>query len=132
MLRTTAILFALAAAQAFAANWDGATLVIGNAHVERQWQAQGGRLFATSFDGRSQRPAPYPKFPAAEVQRKLTFTARTGATGPVDTASLTVDLHSDTALNLTDRFQIFPETRGVTVDISPPASPIRPPSYEYK
>ena len=109
------------------ARWDGAKLTIGNAYVERQWQAQGGRLFATSFRdvsartewlaGRAQHPAPYPKFPGAEAERKLTFASRTGAASAVEAGSLIVELKSESAPAVTYRFQVFPESRGISVQL---------------
>ena len=106
------------------ARWDTQQLVIGNAHVERAWKVAGGLLYAASFrdieSGRewiarsSARPAPYPKAAPAGNSAALIFSSRSGRLGPVEAASLEVELKAE---RMTYRFQIFPNARGVVLQL---------------
>ncbi len=110
------------------AEFDGSRLTIANRHIERQWRLTNGLLYSTSFRdldtgfewvaGESQQPAPYPTVAVANAPRQTKFTVRKGKQGPVEAESLVAELTATGRATLTYRFQIFPETAGVSVRLT--------------
>ena len=126
-----AVLIAIASAERVEHNrcyaeWNDKELTMGNALVERKWTIQQGLLTAVSFRdklsgtewlrGAGRQPAPHPGGDLPNEERKLTFTKRTGRLKPVEEDSLIVDLTAAGAkTSFTYRFQIFPQSAGVTL-----------------
>jgi len=127
--------FLLSAACSFAAGlpscraqFDGAELTIANSHVERKWRVVNGLLYAVSFrdlDNNvewlarpSSQPAPYPAAALPEEKREVTFTQKTGRFSPVEAESLVVELATTGSVRLTYRFQVFPDARGISVQLT--------------
>jgi len=104
-------------------------IIIGNAHIERRWQIKNGLLHAASLrdlaTGRewllrsASQPAPYPDVPVPQEPREVRFTSRSGTFGPTEACSLIAELTATGAtLTLVYQFQIFPEARGVVLQLS--------------
>jgi alpha-galactosidase len=111
------------------AEWSEAGLTVGNTLVERKWTIRDGLITAVSFRdkasgtewlrGAGRQPAPHPGGDLAE-KRELTFTTRTGKMKPVEEESLVVDLAASGAKSsFKYRFQIFPQSAGVSVRFTP-------------
>lgn len=111
------------------AEWSDKELTFGNALVERKWTIHQGVLSAVSFRdkasgtewlrGPGRQPAPHPGGDLAAEERELKFSTRTGRLSPVEEESLVVDLAVTGAKNSFQyRFQIFPQSSGVTLRFS--------------
>ncbi len=108
-----------AAFQTCHASWDGRSLTLSNAYIERRWQVQKGLLTPASFRDLASgvewlnAPAPAPSAPPGDWK----FTSRSGPMSAVEAPSLVVELTSPNAV--TYRFQLFPEARGVLTRTEP-------------
>jgi alpha-galactosidase len=101
------------------ARWTTTELTVGNAHIQRSWRIEDGRLTATSFrdvgagvewlSTSSIRPAPSPGA-AVSNGRIPTIVARSGRFGPVEEESLVVEIEAGA---FAYRLQVFPAARGV-------------------
>ena len=104
------------------ASFDGTTLTLANAHIQRQWRLDGPALrplSLTDLDTRTEWLNP-PSATSAQPTRKFTFKTTRTRLSPVEAESLLVDLSSD---SVSYRFQIFPAAPGVSVTIhSTPAA----------
>jgi len=112
------------------AEWSNHTLKLGNELVERQWRIEPpGLLRPTSFYDKasesewlraaSSQPSPFPATPAADVERTLEFAVRKGKLSPVEADSLILNLTAvgqDQTFHY--RFQIFPESGGISMTFS--------------
>ncbi len=105
------------------ARWDGASLTIGNAHIERQWRLQDGTLHAFSFrdlsTGTEWLAQPSTPLPTAATGH-FVFSSKSGAPSAVSAGALTVDLASPA---VTYHFRVYPEASGVTVQADSAALP---------
>lgn len=105
-----------------------AIFCIGNAHIERRWRVENGLLYPTSLVDRatgqewlarfSDHPAPYPERETPEEPRAVRLACGGGQAGPTEARSLVAELTAAGAsLTLTYRFQVFPDARGIVVDL---------------
>lgn len=112
------------------AEWGDGILTLGNELVERQWRIEPqGLLRPTSFydmvaesewlRAPSRQPAPFPAAPPADEKRIVEFTTVKGKLSPVGADSLIV-YATATGKDQTFRyrFQIFPETAGISMTFS--------------
>lgn len=109
------------------ASFDGKELVIANRHVERKWLVSGGLLYATSFKdldtGRqwlarpSAQPAPFTVMPPPDGQREMKLSTRRGKAVPVEAESLVAELTASGPVRLSYRFQVFPDSRGISIQL---------------
>lgn len=109
------------------ATFDGRTLMVACARIERHWELVDGLLYPTSLldratgrqwlAGRSHCPSlcpPFP-FPHRDISAPPTFTTRTGHDGPIEDESLVADLTvSQAGAIVTYRFKTFPRLGGIT------------------
>jgi alpha-galactosidase len=113
--------------QSCRASWDGRSLILSNAHIERQWQVQKGLLTPTSFRDlasgaewlKPPAPAPSstPSSTPASPPGNWKFTSRSGSMSPVEAPSLVVQLTSPSGVAY--RFQLFPDAQGVLTRADP-------------
>jgi alpha-galactosidase len=110
------------------AELDGDVLVLANAHIERKWRVKNGLLFATSIRDLDAdvewlaRPssiaAPCPDAPVPDEERALALSTETGRAFVTEAESLRAELRAEgPSLSLVYRFQIFPDARGVCVQL---------------
>ncbi|MGH9667469.1 MAG: hypothetical protein ACRD9L_23855, partial [Bryobacteraceae bacterium] len=101
------------------ARWNGAQLTIGNRFVERIWRASETALTPVSFRDLENGiewnavSAPEPASGSPSVQ----FFSRSGSLGPVEAKSLRVDLQTGSPPVSLYSFQIFPDARGVSLNV---------------
>lgn len=108
--------------------FDGHELTIANSHVERKWRVDNGLLYATSLrdiDTKiewlarpSVQPSPYPPMPLPDEPRQAALTQRAAKAGPVEAESLIAELVTTGQTRLRYRFQIFPDARGVSIQLT--------------
>jgi alpha-galactosidase len=109
-------------------SWDGRELILANAHVERRWRVEGGRLFASSFkdlvSGREwfvrrsplASPVPATQLPSGDCQ--WTCSTETGRSLPVEEPALRVALTARwPQAAVTYRFEVFGQTRGIAMQV---------------
>lgn len=112
------------------AEWSGDTLTIGNELVERQWSIEAeGLLRPVSFYDKvageewlrapSRQPAPFPEIPPADEPRSMEFRVEKEKLSPVEAESLILHATaSGEAQTFHYRFQVFPDSAGITVKFS--------------
>lgn len=108
------------------AEWGEKELTVGNTLIERKWTISEGLLTAVSFKDKAsgtewlrqagRQAAPHPGGELAGEQRELVFKTTTGKLSPVEMDSLVIDLTAKGAeTSLGYRFQVFPDSSGITV-----------------
>ena len=114
------------------ARWSDTNLVIGNVHIERQWQIRDGLLTATSFrdwdagvewlEKPAGHPAPVPSGKTVNEHRAVAISAKGGRFSPVEAESLVLEMTATgRQQSFHYRFQLFPEkARGVEQDLTEP------------
>lgn len=106
------------------AGWDGSQLKLGNRFIERTWRASGAALAPVSFrDLQSgvewNAQGPESGGDAADLQ----FFSRSGSLGSVEAKSLRVELQAGSPLASLYSFQLFPDARGVSLQVSDGGAP---------
>lgn len=116
------------------AEWNETTLTIGNELVERQWRIEPeGLLRPISFYDKaaasewlrapSRQPAPFPETLTSEEKRALEFSVAKEKLSPVEADSLIIHaIASGKDQSFYYRFQIFPESGGITATFSTDAA----------
>jgi alpha-galactosidase len=102
------------------ATFDGRELTIANSHVERKWRIENGLLQSASFrdlDAGFEWLAPHAT-PAGPPQ-SAELTRRSGKLGPVEAESLIAELTTGVRKY---RFQVFPDARGISIQLLTPAA----------
>lgn len=113
--------------------WDGKELTIGNEHVCRVWKVKNGLLFAQSlfdvdtetewFAKPSERPSVQPNFSLPDEPRQVKLEVNHGTFGATQNPSLTAEFTAaGESLTLRYRFQVFPNSHGVTTQFSTESS----------
>ncbi len=110
------------------ARWSANELTVGNQHFQRRWAIRDGQMFATSFEdrdahkewiaGAAKLPSPRPAG-VLPTGGSLTIHAAGGAHGPVEEASLLVDV-AGPAMHM--RLKVFPAATGVEVRVDTPST----------
>jgi len=111
------------------ARWSDTNLVIGNAHIERQWQIRDGLLTATSFRDLdagvewlakpANHPAPVPTGKTVNEHRAVSISAKGGRFSPVEAESLVLEMTTTgRQQSFQYRFQLFPQARGVAMQFA--------------
>jgi alpha-galactosidase len=109
------------------ASFSGRELRIGNAHIERRWRLNQGRLYATSFRdlsdgtewlaGMSDQPAPSIPSATDAGAPAPAFSSRKECSNPVESESLVAELAFSGGTPVLYRFRIFPNTAGVSIQV---------------
>ncbi len=116
------------------ARWSDTNLVIGNAHLERQWQIRDGLLTATSFRDLDTsvewlakpagHPAPVPPGKTVNEHRAVSISAKGGRFSPVEAESLVLEMTATgRQQSFHYRFQLFPQARGVAMQFESTGGP---------
>jgi len=116
------------------ARWSDTNLIIGNAHLERQWQIRDGLLTATSFRDLDAgvewlakpagHPAPVPPGKVVSEHRAVSISAKGGRFSPVEAQSLVLEMAAaGRRQSFHYRFQLFPEARGVAMEFASTGGP---------
>ena len=116
------------------AEWNESTLTVGNTLVERQWRIEPeGLLRPISFTDKvadyewlrapSRQPAPFPETLLGNEQRTLEFNIQKEKLSPVEADSLIIHgTARGEKQSFHYRFQIFPESGGITATFSTDAT----------
>ena len=101
------------------ARWNGTQLTIGNRFIERIWKISGTALVPVSFrDLESGVEWNGASAEAAAGPEEFQFFSRSGSLGPVEAKSLRADLQTGSPLASFYSFQMFPDARGVSLEVS--------------